>query len=116
MRQISEPFISLIEEQGFPEPDYPPLESFKNVQTEMFYLAGRNDHMSPWCIAVELANWFPNYVYFIADDTHTMSEHPECYPLLRNAFFLYGLDSAEFAETRRSPHCREWSPGEGTGE
>jgi len=111
-RYISEPFISLIEEGGLPEPDYPPLESYKSVETEVFYLAGRRDHMSPWPIAVELDKWFPNYSYFIADDTHTMSEHPECYPILRNSFFLFGTDSAEFAESRRSPHCLEWDPDE----
>ena len=61
-------------------------------------------------LAVELAEWFPNYSYFIADDTHTMSEHPECYPLLRNAFFLHGLGSAELVQAARSDLCKEWIP------
>jgi pimeloyl-ACP methyl ester carboxylesterase len=110
MRHLSAPFIGLIEEKGFPAPDYPALESFKSVEAEVFYLAGRNDHMSPWPIAVELAEWFPKYSYFVADDTHTMSEHAECYPLLRNAFFLHGLGSAELEEAERSELCREWIP------
>ncbi len=109
-RYISAPVFKLIEEQGFPAPSYPPLESYRHVEAEVFYLAGRSDHMSPWSIAVELANWFPNYAYFIADDTHTMSEHPDCYPLLRNAFFLHGLGSAELAEAGQSALCKEWIP------
>jgi hypothetical protein len=114
-RYFSEPYIYLIEEEGLPEPEYPPLESYRSVETEVFYLAGVDDHMSPWPIAVELANWFPNYSFFIADDTHTMSEHPECYRSLRNSFFLHGAESAEFAESRRSPQCQEWNPAEESG-
>jgi pimeloyl-ACP methyl ester carboxylesterase len=110
MRHVSAPYIRLIEEKGFPAPDYPTLESFESVEAEVFYLAGREDHMSPWAIAVELAEWFPKYSYFIADDTHTMSEHPECYPLLRNAFFLHGLGSAELEQAERSELCKEWIP------
>lgn len=109
-RYLSAPFISLIEDQGLPGPEYPPLESFRRVEAEVFYLAGRHDHMSPWSIAVELAAWFPNYRYFIADDTHSMNEHPECYRLLRNAFFLHGLRSRELDEAAASPLCAEWFP------
>ncbi len=110
MRYLSAPYISLIAEERVPPLEYPSLESFRNVETQVFNLAGKNDHMSPWSIAVELANWFPNYRYFISDDTHTMSEHPECYPPLRNAFLLHGLDSAELEEAMRSPRCVEWRP------
>jgi pimeloyl-ACP methyl ester carboxylesterase len=111
MRYLSAPAISLIEKAELPLPEYPSLESFRSVQAEVFYLAGKNDHMSPWSIAVELANWFPKYRYFISDDTHNMSEHPECYPLLRNAFFLHGLGSAELEQAARSAQCVEWTPG-----
>ncbi len=110
MRYVSAQFVALIEEQGLPRPEYPSLESFGRVETEVFYLAGRHDHMSPWSIAVELDRWFPNYQYFIADDTHTMSEHPECYTKLRNVFFLHGLGSSELEETMASPPCAEWTP------
>jgi pimeloyl-ACP methyl ester carboxylesterase len=116
MRFISAPFLPLIEEQEVPGPEYPPLESYRNVAAEVFYLAGKDDHMSPWSISVELGNWFPNYRYFIADDTHTMSEHPECYQLLRNAFLMHGLGSAELDGATRSPQCVEWTPeGESGG-
>jgi pimeloyl-ACP methyl ester carboxylesterase len=110
MRYLSAPAVSLIEEAGLPLPEYPSLESFRSVEAEVFYLAGKDDHMSPWSIAVELATWFPKYRYFISDDTHTMSEHPECYPLLRNAFLLHGLGSAELDEAARSAQCVEWTP------
>jgi pimeloyl-ACP methyl ester carboxylesterase len=109
-RYVSAPFISLIEDEGLPGPEYPTLESFRHVEAEVFYLAGGHDHMSPWSIAVELAAWFPHYRYFIADDTHTMNEHPECYRQLRNAFFLHGLDSPELDEAAASPQCVEWFP------
>lgn len=110
MRYLSAPFIALIEEQGLPGPEYPSLESLKQVEAKVFYLAGRHDHMSPWSIAVELANWFPNYEYFIADDTHSMSEHPECYRGMRNAFFLHGLGSSKLEEAVASPLCAKWTP------
>jgi pimeloyl-ACP methyl ester carboxylesterase len=109
-RYVSAPFISLIEDEGLPGPEYPALESFRRVEAEVFYLAGRHDHMSPWSIAVALAAWFPHYRYFIAEDTHTMNEHPECYRQLRNAFFLHGLGSRELDEAAASPLCVEWSP------
>ncbi len=109
MRQISGPYVTLIEDKGFPPPSYPTLESFKEVEAEVFYLAGHMDHMSPWPIAVELAKWFPRYSYFIADDTHLMNEYVACYPLLYNAFFLHGLGSAELAQARRYERCREWT-------
>jgi pimeloyl-ACP methyl ester carboxylesterase len=112
MRFISAPYVSLIEDQGLPGPEYPPLESYRDVNAEVFYLAGKDDHMSPWSIAVELENWFPNYQYFIADDTHIMSEHPECYPLLRNAFLMHGLGSEELEDAIGSPQCAEWRPAE----
>jgi hypothetical protein len=115
-RYVSAPYISLIEDQGLPGPEYPTLESFRRVEAEVFYLAGGHDHMLPWSIAVELANWFRHYRYFISDDTHSMSEHPECYPALRNAFFLHGLGSAELEEAMRSPRCVEWHPGPDTHE
>jgi pimeloyl-ACP methyl ester carboxylesterase len=110
MRHISAPYLKLIEEQGFPPPKYPTLESFRAVEAEVYYLAGRKDHMSPWPIALELARWFPRYSYFIADDTHNMSERPECYPLLYNAFFLHGLGSAELAQAEQSDVCKRWTP------
>ncbi len=110
MRYLSAPFIALIEERGVRGPEYPSPESFRHVEAEVFYLAGRHDHMSPWPIAVELENWFPNYEYFIADDTHSMSEHPDCYRGLRNAFFLHGLGSSELEEAAASPLCAKWTP------
>ncbi len=110
MRYISGPYLKLIEDKRVPPPEYPTLESFKSVEAEVFYLAGRSDHMSPWPIAVELAKWFPHYAYFIADDTHSMSEHAACYPLLYNAFLLHGLGSAELAQAERSEQCKQWAP------
>lgn len=110
MRFLSAPYVTLIEERAVPEIEYPALESFKVVQAEVFYLSGKDDHMSPWSIAVELDEWFPNYRYFISDDTHTMSERPECYPPLRNAFFLHGMGSAELEAALKSAACVEWRP------
>jgi pimeloyl-ACP methyl ester carboxylesterase len=109
-RYTSAQYIALIEEEGLPGPEYPTLDSFRRVEAEVFYLAGGHDHMSPWSIAVELGKWFPHYRYFIADDTHTMSEHQECYRQLRNAFFLHGLGSRELDEAAASSVCVEWSP------
>ena len=110
MRYLGGPYIDLINEKRVPPPEYPSLESFKNVSAEVFYLAGKDYHMSPWSVAVELSKWFPDYDYFIADDTPVMSEHPECYPPLRNAFFLHGLDSIELEKAEESRACVEWHP------
>jgi hypothetical protein len=78
------------------------------VETEVFYLAGRHDHVSDYRIGVELARYFPNYQLFIADDNHTMSIHAECYPQLRNAFLDCGLDSPELEQALQSDDCLEW--------
>jgi len=107
----SGPLISLIRERGLPAPSSPPLASYRYVRAEVFNFAGRWDHVSSWEPAVELADWFPHYAYFIADDTHGMEDHDECIRGLRNAFLLHGLESTQLAEARRSDQCREWTPG-----
>ena len=89
-------------------PTFPPLETFKKVETEVFYLAGRYDHVSDYRIGIELGKYFRNYELFIADDNHTMSIYKECYPLLRNTFFKYGIGSGELQNVRDNLVCNEW--------
>jgi len=108
MKRFSEPYLKLIREGKVKSPTFPPLETFKKVETEVFYLAGRYDHVSDYHIGIELGKYFKNYELFIADDNHTMSIHKECYPLLRNTFFKYGTGSKELQNVRDNLVCNEW--------
>ena len=109
-RDLSAPVFRLIEEKKILPPTYPSPDTFKEIETEVFYLAGRNDHMSPYQIGIELGKYIKNYELFIADDNHMMMKHKDCYPLLRNAFFKYGLGSDELQEIKKCSKCREWKP------
>ena len=91
-----------------PSPIFPSLNKFKEIKTEVFYLAGKNDHMSPFQIGIELGKYIPNYELFISDDNHLFNKHKDCYPLLRNAFFKYGNSSKQLEEARESLLCNEW--------
>jgi pimeloyl-ACP methyl ester carboxylesterase len=108
LRKASEPYYRLIEAQKVNPPAVQPLEKFKEVESEVFYLAGKNDHVSPYQIGIELAKYFKNYDLFIADDNHNMTIHKECYPFLRNAFFKFGIGSQKLQEARNSLECKEW--------
>ncbi|UCE08074.1 MAG: hypothetical protein JSW07_08615 [bacterium] len=108
LKKLAEPYIKLIQEEKVTIPTFPPLETFKKVETEVFYLAGRNDHVSDFRIGIELGKYFKNYELFIADDNHTMSINEECYPLLRNTFFKYGIGSHELQKVKTSQLCKEW--------
>ncbi|MEJ2629458.1 MAG: hypothetical protein P8078_13015, partial [bacterium] len=65
---------------------------------------------SPYQIGRELGKYIKNYELFIADDNHMMMNHKDCLPLLRNAFFQYGLGSEELEAVKTCPECREWKP------
>lgn len=108
LKKLSEPYIKLIKEKKVAIPTFPPLETFRDVKTEVFYLAGRHDHVSDYRIGIELGKYFKNYELFIADDNHTMSIHKKCYPVLRNTFFKYGIGSKKLQEVRNSLNCKEW--------
>ncbi len=108
LNKLCEPFLQLIKEKKVLAPTFPPLEKFKEVETEIFYLAGKYDHVSDYRIGIELGKYFKNYELFIADDNHTMTIYKDCYPLLRNAFFKYGIGSEELQEVRNSISCKEW--------
>ena len=107
-RDLSSAFIDLIEKNKVPSPIFPSLNKFEEVETEVFYLAGKNDHMSPYQIGVELGKYFPNYELFISDDNHLFNKHKDCYPLLRNAFFKHGNSSRQLKEAKKNILCKEW--------
>jgi len=107
-RDLSAPVLQLIEEKRVTPPIYPSLNRFRKIKTEVFYLAGKNDHMSPYQIGIELGKYLKNYELFIADDNHMMMNHKDCLPLLRNAFFEYGIGSKQLQEARNSMQCKEW--------
>jgi hypothetical protein len=108
--KLSESFIKIIREQKVDLPPDISMDALKEVETEVFYLAGKNDHVVPYQIGIELGNYFKNYELFIADDNHNMTMHSECYPLLRSKFFQYGLHSRELENARNSLKCNEWKP------
>jgi pimeloyl-ACP methyl ester carboxylesterase len=108
--KASEPYIRLIEEKKVEAPVPVPLEKFKEVETEVFWLTGKNDHVSPYQVGIELGNYFKNYELFIADDNHNLTIHKGCYLLLRNAFFQYGIGSKKLQEVRNCVKCKEWTP------
>ena len=108
LKKISEPYLRLIKEKKVKAPTFPPLEKFKDVKTEIFYLAGKHDHVSDYRIGIKLGEYFMNYTLFIADDNHSMTIYKECYPLLRNTFFKYGIGSKELQDVRNSINCKEW--------
>ena len=105
---LSAPVIQLVRQKKVPPPQPPPLEQFREINTEVFYQAGFYDHMSPYQIGIELGKYFKRYDLFIAEDDHMMMKYKDCYPKMRNAFFKYGLGSKELAEVRASMDCREW--------
>ena len=109
-RDLSSPVFRMIEEKIVSPPIYPSLDKFQEIETEVFYLAGKNDHMSPYQIGIELGKYIKNYELFIVDDNHMMMNHKECLPLLRNAFFEYGIESKELKEVKKSIECKEWKP------
>ncbi|NQT24092.1 hypothetical protein HQ585_01925 [candidate division KSB1 bacterium] len=108
LKKLGEPYLKLIREERVSIPIFPPLETFREVETEVFYLAGRNDHVSDYRIGIELGKYFKNYELFIAEDNHTMTIHKECYPSLRIAFLKYGIGSNELQNVRDSMVCNEW--------
>jgi pimeloyl-ACP methyl ester carboxylesterase len=108
LRHLSAPLIATVEKNSFPPPTYPTMEELSKVESEVFYLAAVRDAVSPYQIGIELGAHIPNFELFIADDNHTLVEHPDCYPPLRNAFFEHGIGSDELKEARQAPECKEW--------
>jgi len=109
-RDLSSQVFRLIEEKIVPPPTYPPLDNLREIETEVFYLAGKSDHMSPFQIGVELGQYLKNYELFIANDNHMMIRHEDCLPMLRNAFLKFGLGSEQLQNARNSLQCKEWKP------
>ena len=109
-RDLSSSVFRLIEEKRVPPPTYPSLDKFREIETEVFYLAGKNDHMSPYQIGIELGKFIKNYELFIADDNHMMIKHKNCLPLLRNTFFKFGIGSKQLQDARNFLQCKEWKP------
>jgi pimeloyl-ACP methyl ester carboxylesterase len=110
LRDLSSPVIQLIEQKKVAPPQPPPLEKFSDISTEVFFQAGFYDHITPYQVGVELGKYFKNYELFIAEDNHMMMKYKNCYPLLRNTFFKYGIGSKELQEVRTSIDCKEWIP------
>ncbi len=110
LKKASEPYIRLIEEKKVDAPVPVPLEKLKGIDTEVFWLTGKNDHVSPYQIGIEFGKYFEHYDLFIADDNHNLTIHKECYLLLRNAFFKYGIGSKQLQEIRNCSECKEWTP------
>ncbi|MBN1391267.1 MAG: hypothetical protein JW947_00515 [Sedimentisphaerales bacterium] len=108
LRKGAEPYVRLIETGKVKAPAPPPLEKFKETDAEVFWLTGKDDHVSPYQIAMEFRKYFKNYDLFIAEDNHNLTIHRDCYPLLRKAFLKYGLGSKELQEARSCPACKEW--------
>lgn len=110
LRKGSEPYIKLIEEKEVIAPAPVSLEKLKEVEAEVFWLTGRDDHVSPYQIGIEFRKYFKNYDLFIADDNHNLTIHKQCYPQLRIAFFKYGLGSKELEEVKNCSACKKWRP------
>ena len=107
-RDLASQIIRLIEEKIVPPPTFSSLNNLREIKTEVFYLAGKNDHMSPYQIGIELGNYIQNYELFIANDNHLFLKHKDCLPLLRNAFFKFGIGSEQLQDARNSLQCEEW--------
>ena len=110
MREACAPYLKLIKESKVKPPVYPTAEDFKRIKTEVFYLNGKNDHVSPYQIAIELGKYIKAYDYYIADDNHNLTIYKDCYPKLRIEFFSYGLGSKELQATRSTNKCNEFKP------
>jgi hypothetical protein len=107
---LSAPVIQLVKQKKVPPPQPPPLIQLSNINTEVFIHVGLYDHITPYQVGIELSKYFKNNNLFIAEDNHMMMKYKDCYPDLRNAFFIYGIGSAELNEVRRSIECKEWKP------
>ena len=90
---------------------YPSLEKFKPIKNRSFFTWLVKMIMSHLIKLVwNLEKYIKNYDLFIADDNHNLNLYKECYPLLRNAFFKYGIGSKELHEAKKSLKCKEWIP------
>lgn len=109
-RKAMAPYIGLIETGKVKVPAPASLEKFKETEAEVFCLTGKDDHVSPYQIGIEFGKYFKHYELFIAEDNHNLTIHKECYPLVRKAFFQYGLGSKELQGAKNCLACKEWKP------
>lgn len=110
LRNLSEPVVNLVEQDKVRLMPPPLLKMFRNLNTEVFFQAGRFDYMTPYQVGIELGKYFKHYELFIAEDDHMMMKYKNCYPQLRNTFFKYGIGSPELRGLRKALKYAEWKP------
>ena len=100
LREISRPIIDLIDAGEVPAPSYPSLEQLRSIEAEVFFVVGRDDHVTPYRLAMLLGDYIPRYEGFVPIDNHSLTIQKDVYPELRRAFFKYGLGSPELSEVK----------------
>ncbi len=104
---ISKPLIELAD-SGEIVPDAFPFNNLHKLNTEVFVLSGRWDHVVDYRSSIALAACYPKGYLFLADDDHMYKGFEESgllAPLLQQ-FLKNGIDSKEFkaAVDKAAPH------------
>jgi pimeloyl-ACP methyl ester carboxylesterase len=104
---ISEPLIALANKGEIMPSDFP-FNNLHKLESEVFVLSGRWDHVVDYRSSIALAANYPKGYLFIAEDSHVFSVFEESgllAPLLQQ-FLLFGLESKQFksAVTKAAPY------------
>jgi hypothetical protein len=94
---IAKPLLDLTDAGEITPADFP-FKNLHQLETEVFVLSGRWDHVVDYRSSIALASYYPNGYLFLADDSHVFQVFEESgllAPMLQN-FLKSGLGSKEF--------------------
>jgi pimeloyl-ACP methyl ester carboxylesterase len=106
---ISGPLIDLHRANKITLNDFP-FKNLHKLDTEVFLLAGRWDHVVDYRSTISLASRYPNHHLFLADDDHMFKNFEESgllVPLLIN-FFEFGLTDSKFQNALEKASSHRW--------
>ena len=106
---ISGPLIDLHRAKKISLNDFP-FRNLHKLDTEVFLLAGRWDHVVDYRSTISLASRYPNHHLFLADDAHMFKKFEESgllVPLIKS-FFEFGLTDSKFQKAFEKASPRRW--------
>jgi len=106
---LSEPLFSLADAGEITPAPYP-YKNLHDLETEVFVLSGRWDHVVDYRSSIALAAFYPNGYLYIADDSHVFQVFEESgllAPLLQG-FLKSGLDSKEYKNALEKADKFHW--------
>ncbi len=107
VRILAQPLIAAHDAGKIPFPE----TTFGRAATEVFILAGRQDHTIDYRSQIALAARYPNGSLFLADDNHTFGRLQESghYRDLVRAVLVHGQASRELRDTLEALTPLRWS-------